>query len=280
MDSNHFISRPSNLRLFLDELKTLPKKSLSQNFLIDGNILQKIVKTADVQPGDLVLEIGPGPGALTEILLQKGAHVVAVEKDRIFAEALKRLQTEDNRLEVFNDDILEFPLDKHLHRKTKVISNLPYHLTTPILALLFPRRDLFSTLTVMVQEEVARRFVAPPGGEDYSSFTVFLSYYSKAKYAFKVGRNCFYPAPRVDSAIVTMELKEPPSVSDEEGFFKLTRGAFSQRRKMLRASLKEQYSPALVEKALTDMGVNPLSRPEELSLDQFLQLFSALNPQV
>lgn len=273
------IYKPSELAQFLEGLGISPRKGLSQNFLIDGNILRKIVETADVQPGDLVLEIGPGPGSLTELLLAAGAKVIAVEKDRILAEALKRLDSGGN-LEVFCEDIMEFSIRDVFKsgKKAKVIANLPYHLTTPILAMLVPLNDLFSSLTLMVQDEVGRRFTADPGTSAYSSFTVFLEFYSKPNYAFKVSRNCFYPPPRVDSAVVRLNLQDPPAIGDIEPFFEMTRSAFQQRRKMMKVSLRDLYPSEKVMETLTSLGINPHARPEELSLDQFLALYKVLRP--
>lgn len=276
------IYKPSELHQFLEGLGVHPKKGLSQNFLIDGNILRKIAATAHVEPGDIVVEVGPGPGSLTEELLSRGAHVIAVEKDPVFAQALSRLKSPFHSLEVHCDDILLFPIEKALQpllkedKRGKVIANLPYHLTTPITALFVEQRHLFSTLVLMVQEEVARRFVAQPKTSAYSSFTVFLNFYSTPRYAFTVNRQCFFPSPKVDSAIVVLELKEPPPVADRDAFFKLTRTAFQHRRKMLRGSLKELYPPQNVEAALQQIGQSPLARPEELSLDDFLKLFHLL----
>lgn len=276
------IYKPSELHQFLEGLGVQPKKGLSQNFLIDGNILRKIAATAHVEPGDLVLEVGPGPGSLTEELLRKGAHVIAVEKDPVFAKALSRLSFPPGALDIYCDDILTFPVEKVLApllkegKKAKVIANLPYHLTTPIIALLVEQRHLFSTLVLMVQEEVARRFVAKPKTSAYSSFTVFLNFYSEAHYAFTVNRQCFFPSPKVDSAIVVLELKESPFIDNREAFFKLTRTAFQHRRKMLRGSLKELYPSEDIENALMQMGQSPLARPEELSLEDFIKLFAKL----
>jgi 16S rRNA (adenine1518-N6/adenine1519-N6)-dimethyltransferase len=271
------IYKPTELRQFLEGLGVHPKKSLSQNFLIDGNILKKIVSTAHVKPEDVVVEVGPGPGSLTEELLNSGAHVIAIEKDAIFAQALNRLKTDQNRLEVHCADILEFPLEEASKEgKAKVIANLPYHLTTPIIAHFVEQRHLFSTLVLMVQEEVARRFTAKPKTAEYGSFTVFLNFYTKPSYAFTVSRQCFFPVPKVDSAVVVLELKEPPKVSDKEAFFILTRTAFKQRRKMLRSSLREIYQPKKIEACLIEIGQNPLARPEELSLEDFLKLFEKL----
>jgi 16S rRNA (adenine1518-N6/adenine1519-N6)-dimethyltransferase len=268
------IYKPTELRVFLDSLGTKAKKSLSQNFLIDGNILRKIVKTADVQPADLVLEVGPGPGALTEALLEAKAHVIAVEKDSIFAGALRRFEN----VEVYEDDIMEFDITSHIPKgsKAKLIANLPYHLTTPILTKVASLHEHFQLVVVMVQEEVARRFVAQKGNKDYSSISIFLNIFCEPKYAFKVSRNCFYPAPNVDSAIVTLKLKKPPNI-DLDKFFLMTRTAFQHRRKMLKASLKDLYTPQDVMNALQILNINPLARPEELSTDEFLLLFSKLN---
>lgn len=277
------IYKPSELHEFLDGLGIGPKKGLSQNFLIDGNILRKIAETAQVIPGDIVVEIGSGPGSLTEELLKGGAHVVAIEKDTILANALERLKTDGRHLDIYNDDILTFPLEDILTpllrggRKAKVIANLPYHLTTPIIVHLIRMRHLFSSLILMVQDEVARRFVALPKTSAYSSFTVFLNFYSKPHYDFTVSRHCFYPSPKVNSAIVSIELKEPPQVSDEDAFFVMTRTSFGHRRKMLRGSLRELYSPASIEAALIGIEKNPQARPEELSLEEFIKLFEILN---
>lgn len=259
------LTNPSELREFLRTLGVAPKKRLSQNFLIDGNIVRKILVEAAIQPKDRVLEIGPGPGALTEALVAQGAIVYAVEKDPLFAEALHRFPG----VTVFAEDIRSFDLDS-LPPQTKVVSNLPYHLTAPILGLLAPRGDLFSTVTVMVQEEVARRMTAQPKTPDYGSLSVFLHFYSQPRYAFKVSRRCFYPQPRVDSAIVTLTLKKPPPV-DPERFFDLVHKAFQQRRKMVRTSLGP-----LAAQILSELGENPQSRPEELSLATFLALYKHL----
>jgi len=269
------VSKPSELHRFLESLGTQAKKHLSQNFLIDGNILRKIVKEAEVGPEDVVLEIGAGPGALTEHLLQTGARVIAVEKDPIFASALSRFSS----LEVFSGDIRDFPFEKVLSsssKKAKIVANLPYHLTTPILSLFIPRADLFESVTVMVQDEMAKRMTASPNGADYSSFTVFLNFYSQPRYAFGVSNQCFYPVPKVQSAIVNLKLKEHEKVSSVEAFFQLVRTAFGQRRKMMRSTLKSLYPVSLVESCLCELQLNPLARPENLSLEHFLSLFRLL----
>lgn len=280
------IYKPSELLPFLRERGLHPKKGLSQNFLIDGNIIRKIVSAADVHEGDAVLEIGPGPGSLTQALLNAGAHVLAVEKDVPLAEALGRLQTTPQKLVIRSHDIMDFPLEEELvpflqgcaRKKAKVIANLPYHLTTPILIRFAQLHHLFDSITVMVQQEVARRMTASPSTSDYGSLTLFLRYYAEPHYAFTVSRNCFYPVPSVDSAVVVLTLKPGPlSGVEEEAFFQMTRTAFKHRRKMLRASLKAIYPSTLVENALKAIGINPQARPEELSLEVFLALFDELS---
>lgn len=277
------IFKPSELHAFLNELGIAPKKGLSQNFLTDGNIIRKIVKAADVQSNDIVFEIGPGPGALTYALLETGAQVFAVEKDEVLAKALMRLNPPDKRLIVFCDDVLNFPLEDTFRRllpkgqKAKVIANLPYHLTTPILTELVVQHDLFSVLVLMVQDEVAKRFTASPGNKEYGSITLFLNYHAHPSYAFGVSSHCFYPKPKVESAVVKLELHPPPYVENEEAFFHMTRTAFQHRRKMLRAALKSIYQSERVTQALTHIGHNPQARPEDLSLNDWILLYQHLS---
>lgn len=267
------VYKPSELRQLLEEMGVSPKKGLSQNFLIDGNILNKIVELADVKQGENVLEIGPGPGALTEFLLDRGANLIAVEKDDLWAQ---RLEEKFPQVTVFNQDILSFNFDKHIPPNTKVVANLPYHITTPILSRLIQRKNLFSEVIVMVQDEVGQRMTSKKGTKDYGSLSVFLNYYSDPHYGFKVKRTSFYPAPKVDSAVVKLIIKTPPKVSDEEAFFKMVREAFNHRRKMLRGSLSKLYAKEAIEKALP----YPEARPENLSLPELIALFEAIKGDV
>ena len=262
----------SELIPFLQSIDARPKKRLSQNFLIDPNIVRKIVQTAEIQPGDAVLEIGPGPGALTAALLDAGAHVFAIEKDPVFAHALPRLQTTDQRLTIFCDDALEFPLDR-LPAK-KVVANLPYHITTPILERLFAHS--FSTLTLMVQKELAIRLLAQSGTKDFSSLTLFAQFYATMQTSFPVGSGCFYPKPKVDSTVIRLDIQKP-QISEAEPFFKLVRRAFQQRRKMLSTSLQEMHSSQKIRGALTALGLRSDARPESLSLDQWLLFFNEIS---
>lgn len=265
--------RPQELHAFLKEVGAAPQKRLSQNFLIDGNVLRKIVELSGVQAGDLVLEIGPGPGVLTEALLAQGAQVVAVEKDRLFARALARLG-DPSCLTVHEADALDWDLDQGIGRRGQVVANLPYHITTPLLERVLPRHDLFTTLTLLVQEEFARRLVAQPGGGDYSSLTLFTRFYSTPHWGFKVSPSCFYPKPTVSSALVHLELRPPPTSNPH--FFPLVRTAFCQRRKMLTTSLSGLYPEERIREALRAIGRKEQVRPEELSLEEFLQVSNFL----
>lgn len=273
-----FLYRPSSLLAFLEESGISAKKKWSQNFLIDGNIIRNIVREAKVLPGEPIIEIGPGPGGLTEALLSAGAHIIAIEKDPELAPLLERLQTEDQRLKVICADALSFPYETVTGAaRPKVVANLPYHITTPLLVALVTKPHLFSSLTVMVQKEVAERFVAKQNSSAYSSFTLFLSYYAEVRLCFSVARTCFYPAPKVDSAVVQLILKENLPLEDPTGLFAITRAAFQQRRKMLRASLKGLYPQEALQEALASIGKSETCRPEELSLNDFITVYRRLS---
>lgn len=267
------IYKPTELKSLLEQLGVHPKKRFSQNFLIDGNVIRKIADLADIQPGDDVVEIGPGPGALTEELLRRGARVLAVEKDFTWADALTRLSGD---VTILAEDILKCELSTQVQQwkkneKVKLVANLPYHITTPILTAVVPLHKLFSDLIVMVQEEVAQRYTSAPGSKEYGSITLFLNFYADVSYGFKVKNTSFYPSPRVSSALIHLKLKNS-YLQDPEKFFQLTRQAFQQRRKMLKSSLKTILSPAAIEK----MGPLLERRPETLSLEEFISLFEAL----
>jgi len=265
--------RPSELFSFLNASGLKAKKHLSQNFLTDGNILQKILHAANVRPGDVVVEIGPGPGALTEALLTAQAKVIAIEKDPSYASALSRLQKE-NRLVVIQEDALHVDFEAILLKQSpaKLISNVPYHITTPLIASLLPLKHYFISLTLMVQKEVAERICALPKTKDYSAFTLFVQYYAQATYCFTVAPTCFSPRPSVYSAVIRLDLKEKTPKVPPESFFPFVRAAFQQRRKMLRSSLKQFAPPKMIETSLQEIGVSPQARPEELSLEEFLTL--------
>lgn len=254
------ISHRSVLLAFLEEIDAVPRKSLSQNFLIDANIVRKIADAAEIKKGDHVLEIGPGPGALTQELLERGARVFAVEKDPRFALALQRLQKDDH-LQIYREDILSFPLQQlQKYAPLKVVANLPYSITTPILEQLSEFHSLFSFALVMVQKEVADRMIAQPNTKEISSFTIFLKTYCTASVAFKVSKHCFHPAPQIDSSIVKLAF-HMPHFNDPKPFLAWVRKAYQQRRKMLRSTLSIQ-------------GPYADKRPEMLSFEEWVALYS------
>jgi 16S rRNA (adenine1518-N6/adenine1519-N6)-dimethyltransferase len=265
----------SELLLFLQRIGRRPNRRLSQNFLIDKNIVLKIVGTAAVVPGDYVLEIGSGPGALTSCLLDAGANVFAIERDPVFARELSRLQTPDERLFTISGDVLEVSFSK-LPAPMKVVANLPYHITTPILEKLLKARHLFSTLTIMVQSEVADRIAASAGSKDFSSLSLFVQFHTRIITSFKVASSCFYPKPKVDSKVVHLAMRTPP-LEDSALFFDLIHRGFQQRRKMLRVSLQTYYPADILEQALLAAGAASNSRPEALSLDQWLAFYRFLS---
>jgi dimethyladenosine transferase len=257
----------SELLHFLNSIGAAPKKSLSQNFLVDGNIVENIVRKANILPEDTVLEIGPGPGVLTEALVKTGCRIIAVEKDRLFAEHLPRLGAQ---IQVIEGDFLEQDLRSLVPPKTKVVANLPYNLTSPILEKLFLSGDLFDSLLLMVQKEVAERIVANPGSEQYGALTVFCQFFTRPEIAIKVKASCFHPSPKVDSAVVLFKIKETTHDIDKEKFFHFVKSLFSFRRKMISSSLKRMGSSL---DALEKVGLKGTERCETLSLDQLISLF-------
>lgn len=274
--------QPSELFKFLNSIDRKPNKRLSQNFLIDGNIIRKIVASGTIEPGDLVVEIGPGPGVLTEALLAAGAHVIAVEKDTVFAKQLPRLEHLPGQLEVYESDILKFPLAKILREKmkhgakAKVIANLPYHLTSPIFDLILPEHELIKEVVVMIQKEVAERIVSKSGSKNYSSFSIFCQFYSQPELLFPVSPNCFFPKPKVTSAVIKCNIKAPPQNFPTEKFFGFIKTIFSTRRKMLTSSLKGEHSQQTILRCMEQCRIDPQSRPEQLSLESLIDLFQHL----
>lgn len=258
----------SELLSLLTNLGTRPKKKLSQNFLVDPNISRKIIQTAKLEKQDTVLEIGPGPGALTAMLLEAGNQVIAVEMDKVFAKALHRLQ--NGHLTVFEKDFLKFPLTQ-LPKHIKVVANLPYHITSLILEKLFSIS--FSSITVMVQKEVAERMMAKAGTKEYGALSIFVQFYTTPLDSFVVSPNCFYPAPKVDSTVIHLGYRKAPDV-DPEKFFSLVHRGFQQRRKMLSSSLPIPKDKT--KEALLKIGSRADARPEALSLDAWVALTKEL----
>ncbi|MBS0622380.1 MAG: ribosomal RNA small subunit methyltransferase A [Verrucomicrobia bacterium] len=241
------------------------KRGLSQNFLIDQNIIKKVIQAAQLTPDEVVLEVGPGSGALTQELLAKGAFVFAVEKD----ETLARLLPPHPRLKVIVADILDLSLD-FLPQKAKVVASLPFQITTPILTKLAPLHRQLISLILIIQEEVAHRYT-----EEAGAIALFLQLYAHLKILFKIPASSFFPSPKINGAVLQLDLHPPSLLSDEELFCAFLRQAFSQKRKMLRNTLKE---PKLME-ILERLSIRPDVRAEQLSLEQFIAIFEQLPPK-
>lgn len=265
------------------------KKSFGQNFLTDTNILQKIVDTAEIDKGVNVIEIGPGIGALTEFLAENAAEVMAFEiDDRLIPILADTLRDFDN-VQVVNKDILKADLQTQIQAfknpdlPIKVVANLPYYITTPILMHLIESKIPFAEFVVMMQKEVADRISAMPNTKAYGSLSIAVQYYMTAKVSFIVPRTVFVPAPNVDSAILKMVRRDQPvvSVQDEDFFFRVSKVAFVHRRKTLWNNLtshfgKSEDTKAKLEKALEIAKIKPSIRGEALSIPDFASLADAL----
>lgn len=254
-------------------------KRLGQNFLIDENIVAGIVAAARLKPEDTVLEIGPGIGTLTQGLAEAGASVVAVELDRRLLEVLaKTLEGYDN-IRIIQGDILEIDITREISvEKFKVVANLPYYITTPIIMSLLEQRLPIELLVTMVQKEVAERMVAAPGGKDYGALSIAVQYYTEPQIIFKVPPASFIPAPAVESAVIRCTVRERPPVElrNERLFFRLVKAAFAQRRKTLSNTLKAAGIVAKdVETILAKAEIDGTRRGETLTIAEFAALANA-----
>ena len=268
------------------------KKSFGQNFLTDTNILQKIVDTAEIDDQVNVIEIGPGIGALTEFLAERAAEVMAFEIDHRLVPILADTLRDFDNVTVVNEDILKVDLAQYIQNfknpdlPIKVVANLPYYITTPILMHLIESGISFSEFVVMMQKEVADRISAQPNTKAYGSLSIAVQYYMTAKVAFIVPRTVFVPAPNVDSAILKMVRRPEPAVAveDESFFFKVSKASFTHRRKTLWNNLtgyfgKTEEVKGKLTKALDQAGLSPSVRGEALSLEEFASLADALKGQ-
>ncbi len=262
-------------------------KKFGQNFLIDLHVLDKIIRAADVQAEDVCVEIGPGIGSLTQALAEHAREVIAVEiDDRLIPILQENLKAYSNVTLIHQDflklDVKALLEEKGIHRPIKVIANLPYYITTPIIMGLFESGIPLAGMTVMVQEEVARRIQAGPGSKDYGALSLAVQYYAEAYIAAFVPQNCFMPRPKVGSAVLqlTTYKEKPVSVKDEKRMFSLIRAAFGQRRKTLVNCLRNAEALALdkerILEALESLGISEQIRGEALTLQQFAALSDAL----
>ena len=255
------------------------KKSLGQNFLKDDNVLNKIVNTISLQPEDLVIEIGPGQGALTKKLVQKNVNLVCYEVDERTKPYLDKLCNSKTKI-IFNDfmkaDIKE-DIGNIKYNNLYIIANLPYYITTPIITKFIDDGIDVDKIIVMVQKEVGDRLSSKPNSKDYGSLTVFINYYFEVKKLFTVSKNVFVPKPNVDSVVISLEKKKNKLyVKNDKLFFKLVRDSFRQKRKTLRNNLKE-YDMDIVGSVLCKYGYNTDVRAEALPLEIFVAISNELS---
>lgn len=274
------ISDPGVTRHILKAFDLHASKRLGQNFLIHGGTVEAIVETADICPGDRVLEIGPGIGTLTQGLAEAGASVTAVELDKKLPAVLAETLSGYDRVRIVGGDILKADIPALMGEEPfKVVANLPYYITTPILLTLLERRLPITRIVTMVQREVAERMIALPGGRDYGALSVAVQYYTEPRLAIEVSPRCFLPPPAVESAVMDCVVRKTPpvAVEDEKHFFRVVRAAFGQRRKTIGNALKSLGLPRdILQGALSKAGIDPLRRGETLSLSEFAALAGAL----
>ncbi len=277
--------QPKYLKEVLDKFNFKFSKALGQNFLIDGNIIRKIVSDSDITKEDVVLEIGPGFGSLTEELAMNANIVVAVEKDSRLMEVLDFTLKDFTNVNIINEDILKVNIKEikekfSPNRKLKVVANLPYYITTPIIEYLIDNKEYIDSITVMVQEEVARRMVSKKDSKDYGSLSLYIDYNSNAKIIVKAPKNIFMPSPKVDSAVVKLELQNKDFGVDETLLFKLIRSGFTKRRKNILNSLTTGFAnidKELLAKTLEKLNLDKNLRAENLSLEDYVEIIKIYN---
>jgi 16S rRNA (adenine1518-N6/adenine1519-N6)-dimethyltransferase len=250
------------------------KKSLGQNFLKDPHFLAKIADAARIGPLDQVLEVGPGLGHLTCLLAERAGKVLALELDERLIPILQKEFINKQSVELLQADALEYPYET-LSGKWKVVANLPYYISTPIIQKLLSHREKFTSLTLMLQKEVAERIAAEPGGKEYGYLSVLVQFRAIPRLEFSVPAGAFTPRPKVDSAVITLSIRDQPAapVSDEEFFLRVIKAAFSQRRKTLRNSLKQLNAPPeRMELVMDETGIDLARRAETLSVQEFAKL--------
>ncbi|UJL46473.1 16S rRNA (adenine(1518)-N(6)/adenine(1519)-N(6))-dimethyltransferase RsmA [Virgibacillus sp. NKC19-16] len=278
------IATPTRTKEILNKYTFSFKKSLGQNFLVDANILENIIKHAGIDKGTGVIEVGPGIGALTEQLAIHADRVVAFEIDQRLLPILQDTLQDYDNVQIIHQDILEANVQEVIsghfgpEQPIHIVANLPYYITTPILMKLLRERLPVSTLTVMIQKEVADRMAANPNTKSYGSLTVAVQYYTQAEVIMNVPKSVFMPQPNVDSSVLRLTIRDEPSVqvTDEEYFFNLVQACFGQRRKTLRNNLiryfKETYDKETITELLEMVNIDGARRGESLDIEEFAAL--------
>ena len=281
------LGNPKNTIEIIQKYEFMFQKKFGQNFLIDTHVLEKIISAAGITKNDCVLEIGPGIGTMTQYLAENAGHVVAVEIDRNLIPILKETLADYDNVTVINEDILRVDIkalaeEYNGGKPIKVVANLPYYITTPIIMGLFESGVPIDNITVMVQKEVADRMKEGPGSKDYGALSLAVQYYAEPEIVANVPPNCFIPRPNVGSAVIrlTGHKEMPVEVKDPALMFKIIRASFNQRRKTLQNGLGNApelpYTKEQIAAAIAEMGLTPTIRGEALSLAQFAQLSDIL----
>ncbi len=285
METNHErMTLLQQAKAFLKAHRIRPKKQLGQHFLINPDVLSVIIEAGGVTDTDVVIEIGAGLGCLTEALAECAKSVIAIEVDPLLYAELESQFSTDTDIQIVHADVLEIEFSSLLPPNTrpKVIANLPYGITTPILSKLLEHTDQLGSCVLMMQREVAERIVAPPGGKDYGALTIGISYYADTTLMGILSPDNFFPAPKVDSALLKLTMREKPrvTVSDEEYFFRVVREAFRGRRKMLKNSLRRFASAEILNEAFAELNIAPQRRAETLDITEFAALANLLQTNV
>ena len=282
------LGNPQNTIAVLQKYNFSFQKKFGQNFLIDTHVLDKIIASAEITKDDMVLEIGPGIGTMTQYLACAAGKVVAVEIDKTLIPILEDTLSEYDNVQIINQDVLKVNLAKLAEEENggkpiKVVAKLPYYITTPIIMGLFENHVPLKSITVMVQKEVADRMQVGPGTKDYGALSLAVQYYAKPYIVANVPPNCFMPRPKVGSAVIRLErYEEPPvQVADEKLMFRIIRASFNQRRKTLVNGLKNspeiQFSKEEIEAAIETLGKGASVRGEALTLEEFARLSNILS---
>lgn len=281
------LGNPQNTISVLQKYNFVFQKKFGQNFLIDNHVLDKIIRSAEIGPDDFVLEIGPGIGTMTQYLACAAGKVVAVEIDKALIPILEDTLSEYDNVTIINDDVLKVDIarlaqEENSGRPIKVVANLPYYITTPIIMGLFENHVPIHSITVMVQKEVADRMQVGPGTKEYGALSLAVQYYAKPYIVANVPPNCFMPRPKVGSAVIRLEKYEKPpvEVKDEKLMFRIIRASFNQRRKTLANGLKNSseldFTKDKIESAIESLGKGVSVRGEALTLKEFAELANKL----
>ena len=272
-----------SIRKELREYGLFPKKRLGQHFLVDPDILNKVIRAARVGKEDVVLEVGPGLGEMTFALAHRVKKVIAIEIDPKLVAILSKKAKDYPNVEVMKSDILKVDFKDILEkegRTIKVVANLPYQISTPLIFRFIELKEAFSTFTLMLQKEVAERMVAPPGRKEYGPLSIFVQLFLNISILFFIKPSAFFPPPKVESAVVHMVWKERPMIkkNDEEWFKRIVKACFGYRRKTLLNALKhsELPLPESIESRMEKVGIDPRRRPETLTIQEFASLSDAL----